>query len=194
MLSKIRWHAHFQFSANRLTWSGFLIQIHRLNEKQCLQPTLEGSEWRLKIFHDQSPWKNVARPNRDWTCDLLITSRRRIRLSLPGQRSADSHELNSNSSGIWTWDLLITLGNANLADNSHGMSVIFFEKFYIRSHIILIVTLKNYEGPAKSFVTGFGLLQCYVLSNIFLLHTFKVFPLYWNTFFNLFTQSRKADK
>ena len=24
-----------------------------------------------------------------------------------------------------------------------------------------------YEGPAKRFVTGFGLLQCYVLSNIF---------------------------
>ena len=37
---------------------------------------------------------------------------------------------------------------------------------------------KCYEGPAKSFVTGFRLLQCYVLSNIFLLQTFKVFPLY----------------
>ena len=36
----------------------------------------------------------------------------------------------------------------------------------------------DYEGPAKSFVTGFGLLQCYVLSNIFLLQTFKVFLLY----------------
>ena len=35
-----------------------------------------------------------------------------------------------------------------------------------------------YEGPAESLVTGFGLLQCYVLSNIFLLQTFKVFPLY----------------
>ena len=35
-----------------------------------------------------------------------------------------------------------------------------------------------YKGPAKSFVTGFGLLQCYVLSNIFLVQTFKVFPLY----------------
>ena len=34
----------------------------------------------------------------------------------------------------------------------------------------------------KSFVTGFGLLQCYVLSNTFLLQTFKVFPLYRNTF------------
>ena len=42
--------------------------------------------------------------------------------------------------------------------------------------------VKSYEGPAKSFVTGFELLQCYVLSNIFLLQTFKVFPLYWNTF------------
>ena len=36
----------------------------------------------------------------------------------------------------------------------------------------------SYEGPANSFVTEFGLLQCYVLSNIFLLQTFKVFPLY----------------
>ena len=36
----------------------------------------------------------------------------------------------------------------------------------------------SYEGPAKRFVTGFGLLQCYVLSNIFLLQTFKVFSLY----------------
>ena len=52
-----------------------------------------------------------------------------------------------------------------------------------------------YEGPAKSFVTGFGLLQCYILSNIFLLQTFKIFPLYTETHFgNLFTQSRKADK
>ena len=42
----------------------------------------------------------------------------------------------------------------------------------------------RYEGPAKIFVTGFGLLQYmyYILSNIFLLQTFKVFPLYWNTF------------
>ena len=38
--------------------------------------------------------------------------------------------------------------------------------------------MMTYEGPAKSFVTGFGLLQCYVLTNIFLLQTFKVFPLY----------------
>ena len=37
---------------------------------------------------------------------------------------------------------------------------------------------QRYEGPAKSFVTGFGLLQCYILSNIFLVQTFKVFPLY----------------
>ena len=32
------------------------------------------------------------------------------------------------------------------------------------------------RGSCKKFVTGFGLLQCYVLSNIFLLQTFKVFP------------------
>ena len=36
---------------------------------------------------------------------------------------------------------------------------------------------KLYEGPVKSFVTGFGLLQYYVLLNISLLQTFKVFSL-----------------
>ena len=50
----------------------------------------------------------------------------------------------------------------------------------------------SYEGPAKSFVTGFGLLQCYVLSNIFLLQTFKVFPLYWNTIFVTFYPVAKS--
>ena len=40
-----------------------------------------------------------------------------------------------------------------------------------------MLTIK-YEGPAKSFVAGFGLLQYYVLSNIFLLQTFEVFLLY----------------
>ena len=34
----------------------------------------------------------------------------------------------------------------------------------------------------KVLSLGSDLLQCYVLSNIFLLQTFKVFPLYWNTF------------
>ena len=51
-------------------------------------------------------------------------------------------------------------------DSSHCHQPIYFE----------------YEGHAKSFVSGFALLQCYVLSYIFLLQIFKVFPLYWNTF------------
>ena len=41
---------------------------------------------------------------------------------------------------------------------------------------ICLNTLGKYEGRAKSFVTGFGLRQCYILSNIFLLQTFKVSP------------------
>ena len=52
----------------------------------------------------------------------------------------------------------------------------------------------SYEGPAKSFVTGFGLLQWYVLSNIFLLQPSKYSPFTETHFRNLFTQSRKADK
>ena len=35
MLNKLRCHAHFQFSANQITWSRLLIQIHILNGKQC---------------------------------------------------------------------------------------------------------------------------------------------------------------
>ena len=50
----------------------------------------------------------------------------------------------------------------------------------------------QYEGPAKSFVTGFGLLQCYVLSNIFLLQTFKVFP-FTETLFVTFLPSREKQ-
>ena len=35
MLNKLRCHANFQFSANRITWSTLLLQIHILNGKQC---------------------------------------------------------------------------------------------------------------------------------------------------------------
>ena len=49
--------------------------------KTALFEPVEGNEWPQKIFHDQSPRKNVARPGGDWTCDLLITSRTCIQLS-----------------------------------------------------------------------------------------------------------------
>ena len=35
MLSKLRCHAHFLFSATQITWSRLLTQIHILNDKQC---------------------------------------------------------------------------------------------------------------------------------------------------------------
>ena len=35
LLNKLRCHAYFQFSANQVTWSSLLIQIHILNGKQC---------------------------------------------------------------------------------------------------------------------------------------------------------------
>ena len=35
MLNKLRCHTYFQFSANQITWSRLLIQIHILNGKQC---------------------------------------------------------------------------------------------------------------------------------------------------------------
>ena len=35
LLNKLRCHTYFQFSANQITWSSLLIQIHILNGKQC---------------------------------------------------------------------------------------------------------------------------------------------------------------
>ena len=35
ILNKLRCHAHFQFSANQITWSRLLIQIHTLKGKPC---------------------------------------------------------------------------------------------------------------------------------------------------------------
>ena len=40
MLNKLRCHTHFQLSANQITWSRLLIQIHILNDKQCRSRTV----------------------------------------------------------------------------------------------------------------------------------------------------------
>ena len=68
--------------------------------------------------------------------------------------------------------------------------------FQIWGYMLLGVQMSVYEGPAKSFFfTGIGLLQCYVLSNIFLLYKPSKYPPFTETHFcNLFTQSRKAGK
>ena len=43
MLNKLRCHAHFQFPANQITWSEFLIDIHIFNDKLQIQIS-----WLLK--------------------------------------------------------------------------------------------------------------------------------------------------
>ena len=43
--------------------------------------------------------------------------------------------------------------------------------------MIIVVYSCKYKGPAKSFVTGFGLLQCYVLLNIFITNLQSITPL-----------------
>ena len=35
---------------------------------------MEGREWPQKIFHDQSPQKDIANLGRGWTHDLLVSS------------------------------------------------------------------------------------------------------------------------
>ena len=44
MLNKLRCHAHFWFPANQITWSGFLIEIHIFNDKQCRSRSVTSSE------------------------------------------------------------------------------------------------------------------------------------------------------
>ena len=50
-----------------------------------------------------------------------------------------------------------------------------------------------YEGPAKSFVTGFGLLQCYVLSNIFFITNLQSIPPLLKHIFVTFLPSREKQ-
>ena len=59
----------------------------------------------------------------------------------------------------------------------------------MNSTYILYSVLQKDEGPAKSFVTGFGLLQCYVLSNIFLLQNLP--PLLKHIFVNFLPTREK---
>ena len=56
----------------------------------------KGREW-LKKIHDQSSQKNITRPGRDQTCDLLIRSLMCIRLSHSGLK--ESIEVKTQS--IW---------------------------------------------------------------------------------------------
>ena len=46
MLNKLRCHSHAYFSANQITWSRLLIQIHILNDKQC-------RSWLVGFFRSQ---------------------------------------------------------------------------------------------------------------------------------------------
>ena len=82
-----------------------------------------------------------------------------------------------------------------LIDQSYQKPFVFPVSVFCFQTFTLIFNLRpkiglTYEGPAKHFVTGFGLLQCYVLTNTFLLQTFKVFLLYWNAFFVTFLPRR----
>ena len=49
MLNKLRSHTHFLLSANQITWSRLLIQIHILTDKQCRSKSVGfwRSSWQL---------------------------------------------------------------------------------------------------------------------------------------------------
>ena len=65
-------------------------------------------------------------------------------------------------------------------DKNQVMNFIYVTaKYYINANKLSgkALNLDVYEGPAKSFVTGFVLLQCYVLSNIFITNLQSIPPL-----------------
>ena len=61
---------------------GYLVlcTFFRQKLKTALLDSAGGREWPQKIFHDQSPRRNVADHGGDWTRDFLVSSR--IQLSV----------------------------------------------------------------------------------------------------------------
>ena len=105
-------------------------------------------------------------------CTILVFSITIIAIRQPrllSDMAGKQRELQSNLDGSNT-DGSFTMANSNSFLSPYEILPIAQENKYFRKF--------SYEDPAKSFVTGFGLLQCYVLLNVFLLQTFKVFPLY----------------
>ena len=49
MLNNLRCHADFKFPASQITWSGFLIEIHIFNDKQCRSRSV-GTDLDLHCF------------------------------------------------------------------------------------------------------------------------------------------------
>ena len=64
MLNKLRCHAHFQFSANRIAWSGLLLQIQILNDKQCRSRSV--GFFRSQLIWIYTVWKGKVYPGSAW--------------------------------------------------------------------------------------------------------------------------------
>ena len=70
-------------------------------------------EWPQKIFHDQSPWKNIADLGGGWTHDLLVSSRTHIQMSHRGrpttcclcQKTYGKCPKNSNTKRLTKWHM-----------------------------------------------------------------------------------------
>ena len=50
LLNKLRCDAHFQFTANQITWSRLLIQIHIPNGKQCRSRSVDFFFFRSQLI------------------------------------------------------------------------------------------------------------------------------------------------
>ena len=69
-----------------------------------------------------------------------------------------------------------------------GFHVVWSESFNWASCVFIYI-----RGSCKKFCHWVLITSVLRFIKHILLQTFKVFPLYWNTFCKLFTQSRKAD-
>ena len=89
MLNKLRCHTHFYFSANQISWSRLLIQIHILTDKQC-------RSWSVGFVRSQLIWIYTVCKGRAylgsaglglmWKVHIPLWSGRRASCKLRGYR------------------------------------------------------------------------------------------------------------
>ena len=102
---------------NRLEDGLRISTFFRQKLTTALLESAEGTEWPLKIFHDQSPRKNVADFGGGWTRDLLVSRWTRIQLSHRGRHN----NIYGLGVGFWMFsDIICTRGGRAYPLGSYG--------------------------------------------------------------------------
>ena len=142
MLNKFRWHAHFKSSANQITWSRLLIQIHILNDKQCRSRSI--NFFRSKLIWIYTVCKSRTYPGSagqglkqsvfvlcfflllNSTCDNSYVGLMTIKHKLHSKTTFAHSFWNSIVPITVSWPLTITTLWANSADDKLMIFFLFF--------------------------------------------------------------------